>query len=78
LPIRIQDTQIKIPALFIAASKDNVLKPEMAVRMGKHFDNLVTKEVVAGHWALSQAADAVNDILRNWFNSQIIGSKSTL
>lgn len=67
-----------MPALFISATKDVVLKPEMAARMGKHFDNLTHKEVEAGHWALWEASVEVNDVLRNWFDEQVFGSKATL
>jgi soluble epoxide hydrolase/lipid-phosphate phosphatase len=55
-----------------------VLKPEMAARMGRHFDNLTQKEVVAGHWALWEAAGEVNDVLRDWFAEQVFGTTASL
>jgi pimeloyl-ACP methyl ester carboxylesterase len=64
--------------LFIAATKDLVLKPEMAARMGRHFLNLTTKEVVAGHWALWEASENVNQHLRQWLTEQVFEQKSAL
>jgi pimeloyl-ACP methyl ester carboxylesterase len=75
---RLKKFQINIPALFIAASKDNVLKPEMAARMGKYFDNLTQREVVAGHWALWEAASDVNEAVKEWYHVQVLGSKPSL
>jgi pimeloyl-ACP methyl ester carboxylesterase len=73
------DTIIAIPALMVTATKDAVLKPGMAAKMGRHFEKLTHGEVVAGHWALWEAPDDVNRILREWLdNSQVFGSKSSL
>jgi len=72
------NARIKMPALFISATKDAVLKPEMAAKMGGHFDNLTHKEVVAGHWALWEAAGDVNQVLTDWFKEQVFASKSSL
>jgi soluble epoxide hydrolase / lipid-phosphate phosphatase len=75
---RLKEFRITIPSLFIAGTKDAVLKPEMAARMESKFDNLTKEEVVAGHWALSEAASDVNAILKEWFETQVFGSKSSL
>ena len=50
----------------------------MAARMGRNFDNLTRAEVVAGHWALWEAASDVNKVLKDWFNAQVLGSKPSL
>lgn len=50
----------------------------MAAKMGRYFDNLQRKEVVAGHWALVEAADETNEALRQWFKEQVAGNKSSL
>ena len=62
--------------MFISATKDAVLKPEMAAKMGAHFDNLTTASVEAGHWALWEAAGEVNDVLNKWFQEQVLSSKA--
>jgi len=64
--------------LFIAATNDQVLKPEMAARMGKNFSNLTSKEVVAGHWALWEASEYVNQHLQQWLTEQVFEQKSAL
>jgi pimeloyl-ACP methyl ester carboxylesterase len=69
---------ITIPSLFIAATNDVVLKPEMADRMGRNFSNLTKSSVEAGHWALWEKPDDVNAILKDWLEKQVFGSKSTL
>jgi soluble epoxide hydrolase / lipid-phosphate phosphatase len=63
---------------MITASNDSVLKPSMAAGMGKYFDNLTTREAVAGHWALWEAASDVNNILTEWFKDQVFKSMSSL
>jgi soluble epoxide hydrolase / lipid-phosphate phosphatase len=50
----------------------------MAARMGRNFDNLTKREVVAGHWALWEASGEVNEALKEWFHSQVFSSKSSL
>jgi soluble epoxide hydrolase / lipid-phosphate phosphatase len=60
---------------MITASKDFILKPSMAAEMGKYFNNLTKRQVVAGHWALWEAATDVNDILRQWFKDQVFKSR---
>jgi len=50
----------------------------MAARMGVHFDNLTRAGVTASHWALVEAADAVNAVIKNWFHAQIEGPSSSL
>ncbi|KAF3902414.1 hypothetical protein ABW20_dc0100252 [Dactylellina cionopaga] len=55
-----------MPALFIAASNDTALPPSMSIGMDRYFDKLDRAEVASSHWALWQAAAAVNGNLRNW------------
>jgi len=69
---------IDIPALFIQATRDNVLKPEMSVGMEKYITSLTRREVVAGHWALMEKPDEVNGFLTEWFSSCVFGRESKL
>jgi soluble epoxide hydrolase/lipid-phosphate phosphatase len=50
----------------------------MAARMAKNFDNLTRADVSATHWALVEASDDVNDVIKKWFNAQIEGPSSSL
>ncbi|KAF1833544.1 alpha/beta-hydrolase [Decorospora gaudefroyi] len=66
------------PVLFIQATRDNVLKPEMSKNMEKFIPNLTRGEVETGHWALTQKPADVNRILSAWFEAQgLVGSKGT-
>jgi soluble epoxide hydrolase/lipid-phosphate phosphatase len=50
----------------------------MAARMAKNFDNLTRTDVSATHWALVEASDAVNEIIKKWFTAQVKGPTSSL
>ncbi|TMW59674.1 hypothetical protein Poli38472_004743 [Pythium oligandrum] len=59
--------KIMHPALFIAAGKDAVLKPEMARKMPQFMPNLQMKLIKeAGHWVLWEQKEEVNAILLEW------------
>lgn len=60
---------IKQPVLFIQATYDSVLKPEMSKNMDALIPNLTRGEVPATHWALTQKPDEVNEIIRRWLES---------
>ncbi|OAL48395.1 alpha/beta-hydrolase [Pyrenochaeta sp. DS3sAY3a] len=70
---------IKQPVLFIQASYDSVLKPEMSKSMDALIPKLTRGEVAATHWALTQKPEEVNRIIRQWLEGQGFGkSKSSL
>lgn len=69
---------IKTPTLFVQATYDGVLKPEMSKNMDAMLPNLTRAEVAASHWALTQKPDEVNAILQKWLESQGFGPRSLL
>ncbi|KAH7379389.1 Alpha/Beta hydrolase protein [Phaeosphaeria sp. MPI-PUGE-AT-0046c] len=70
---------IKQPVLFIQATYDSVLKPEMSKSMDALIPNLTRGEVAATHWALTQKPEDVNKIIKQWLEGQGMGkAKSTL
>lgn len=69
---------INQPALFIAASRDNVLYPSLAAKMNKDVPQLTMKEVDGTHWVLVEKPDECNALLKDWFNSVVWGGKSKL
>jgi soluble epoxide hydrolase/lipid-phosphate phosphatase len=70
---------IKQPVLFIQATYDSVLKPEMSKSMDALIPDLTRGEVAATHWALTQKPDEVNQTLRKWLEGQGLGkAKSSL
>ena len=75
LPLAKTFSQLEMPALFISATRDVALPPEMSAGTDKYFKQLTRGEVNASHWALWQAADGVNDQLLSWLKSVNGGAK---
>ncbi|KAF2248421.1 alpha/beta-hydrolase [Trematosphaeria pertusa] len=69
---------ISIPTLFVQATHDSVLKPEMSKNMDVFLPGLTRAEVVATHWALMQKPAEVNSIIAKWLEGQGFGTKSSL
>ena len=70
--------RIEQEVLFVLATKDQALKPEMAAKMEEKIAKLTRMEVVAGHWALWEKPEEVNAILKEWFDGVVFGGKSKL
>ena len=67
------------PVLFIQATYDSVLKPEMSKSMDALIPNLTRSEVAATHWALMQKPDEVNRLIRQWLEKEgLVRAKSAL
>ena len=67
----IKDThKFPMPALFVMASKDSVLKPELSVGMEEKFEDLTRSTVDAHHWALWEAPAAVNEAIKGWIEAK--------
>ena len=67
--------QITQSVLFIQATHDGVLKPEMSKSMEKFIPKLTRGEVKAAHWALTQKPEECNTIIRQWFEGQGLVAK---
>jgi soluble epoxide hydrolase / lipid-phosphate phosphatase len=70
--------KVEVPCMFIQATRDNVLKPEMAAGMERLVPNLVRKEVVASHWALWERPAEVNQHIKDWFEQVVFARRSNL
>lgn len=56
-----------MPGLYIGATQDTALPPEMSIGMEDYFGKGLSRgEVVSSHWALWQAASNVSQIVGNW------------
>ena len=56
-----------MPGLFIGATQDTALPPELSLGMEAYFERGLTRdEVNSSHWALWQAAQDVSAIIGNW------------
>lgn len=70
---------IQQPVLFIQATFDSVLKPEMSKSMDAFIPKLTRGEVPATHWALTQKPEDVNDLIRQWLEKEgLAKAKSAL
>ncbi|KAF1962007.1 alpha/beta-hydrolase [Byssothecium circinans] len=69
--------EISIPTLFIQATLDSILKPEMSKNMEHLMPNLTRGEVEATHWALTQKPVEVNAIIEKWLEGQGLGKRSS-
>ncbi|KAF2180710.1 alpha/beta-hydrolase [Zopfia rhizophila CBS 207.26] len=69
---------ISIPTLFVQATYDSVLKPEMSKAMDTLCTNLTRGEVAATHWALTQKPEHVNAIIKKWLENQGFRTRSSL
>ena len=72
------DASVKVPTLYIAATKDAALSPALSQGMESAVPHLTRAEVNSSHWALVQAAPEVNRLLREWFGAVVFGGKSVL
>ena len=69
---------IDVPILFILASRDMALRPEMSVQMNNYLPQLTRREVNTGHWALWEKPEEVNDHIKQWMGEVVFGSRSKL
>lgn len=70
---------IQQPVLFIQATYDSVLKPEMSKSMDALIPKLTRGEVAATHWALTQKPEQVNTVIRQWLEKEgLVKAKSAL
>lgn len=62
-----ENVNFSMPGLFIGATQDTALPPEMSIGMEAYFNKGLTRgEVVSSHWALWQAASNVSQLIGDW------------
>ncbi|KAF3483334.1 epoxide hydrolase 2 [Arthroderma uncinatum] len=72
------DSSIEAPVLFIQATKDTALRPELARNIDRYLKNLTKCEVVASHWALWEAPEECNAHIKRWLEDVVFGRKEKL
>ncbi|MCJ1257969.1 hypothetical protein MMC24_005797 [Lignoscripta atroalba] len=75
---KLEKSTIEIPVLFIQALRDSALPPAMSAKMGQSIPNLTKKEVDTSHWALWEAPEQVNGMIKEWLEGTPRNIKSTL
>ncbi|KAI2614301.1 alpha/beta-hydrolase [Hypoxylon fragiforme] len=58
-----------MPALFVQALRDDILVPELAVGMERHFERLTRVDVDTAHWAMIEGPEEVNEAIRGWLET---------
>jgi pimeloyl-ACP methyl ester carboxylesterase len=69
LRLLLKPLKLSMPALFLAATQDDVLPPSMSEGMDQYFENLTRREVDASHWALWQSPAKVNEQIVAWLKT---------
>lgn len=75
---RLRRKTIDIPVLSIQAKRDEAIPPAMFQGMEKYIPNLTMRSVDTHHWALWEAPDQINGILKEWLEGLNRGAKSVL
>ncbi|KAF3205008.1 hypothetical protein TWF679_009445 [Orbilia oligospora] len=74
----LQDPMVRVPVLFIGATRDAALPPSMALGQKKFIPDLTSKQVEASHWMVWEQTDEVNSILKDWIGNVVFASKAKL
>ena len=64
--------------LFVRATNDPALRPELSAHMAKLLPNLTIGEVKASHWALWERPGECNEVIGNWIEGVVFGGRSKL
>ncbi|WEW61172.1 alpha/beta hydrolase family protein [Emydomyces testavorans] len=70
--------EIDIPVLFIGATKDPALRPELSKGMEKYIPKLTRAEVDGTHWVLWQKPEDCNKIIERWIEEVVFGGQSRM
>lgn len=65
--------RLRMPALFVAASRDAAVPPAMSKGMDEWVDNLTRAEVDASHWVLWEKPEEFNRHMKGWLEKFVLG-----
>ncbi|KAL9561376.1 hypothetical protein ACKAV7_014731 [Fusarium commune] len=66
LRLLLRPLKFSMPALFLAAARDEALPSSMSEGMDQYFENLTRREVDASHWVLWESPTKVNEQILAW------------
>ncbi|EFE42793.1 epoxide hydrolase, putative [Trichophyton verrucosum HKI 0517] len=69
---------LDIPVLYILATNDTALRPELSRNMERNIKHLTRAEVVASHWALWESPEECNTHIKSWIEGVVFGRKVKL
>lgn len=67
-----------IPVLFIRATNDPALRPELSQHMARYIPDLTQAEVEGAHWVLWQKPDECNAIITKWMDGVVFGERAKM
>ncbi|KAJ6120163.1 hypothetical protein N7523_004443 [Penicillium sp. IBT 18751x] len=67
---------LNLPSLFLYATEDVFIRPQMTKGMHEAVTNLTVVEIEASHWILWQKPEEVNEAIRYWFKKQGLALRS--
>ena len=67
--------RLKMPVLFVAASRDAAVPPAMSAGMDQWVENLTRAEVDASHWVLWEKPEDFNGHLKTWLEKSVLGKE---
>nr|KMM72063.1 hypothetical protein CPAG_08362 [Coccidioides posadasii RMSCC 3488] len=70
--------KLDIPVLFIRATNDAALRPELSQNMSKYIRDLTQAEVDGTHWVLWQKPEECNAIIAKWMEGVVFGAQSKI
>lgn len=76
--LNLTKTKIEVPTLFVQATRDSVLRPDMARGMQNYLTDLTIAEVEATHWALWEKPEEVNSIIKKWIKQVVFAGQMKL
>ncbi|MBE3048635.1 alpha/beta hydrolase [Candidatus Bathyarchaeota archaeon] len=65
--------RLKMPVLFVAASRDVAVPPAMSASMDKWVENLTRAEVDTSHWAMWEKPEEFNGHVKAWLEKSVLG-----
>jgi len=69
---------IKVPVLWVAATHDLALPPNMGAQQPKYIKDLTTYELPSSHWIMAEFPDETNAVLKEWIQGVCLGGQSKL
>ncbi|EEP80039.1 predicted protein [Uncinocarpus reesii 1704] len=69
---------LDIPVLFIRATNDDALRPELSKNMHKYLPNLIQAEIEGTHWVLWQKPERCNEVIAKWIDNVVFETQGKL
>lgn len=75
---RLERKKLDLPLMFIQANKDHALPPAMSAGMEEYCPQMTRQSVDTSHWALWEAPEEVNKMIKEFLVSADASKSSNL